>query len=399
MKKLSPKLRLIVIILAIVGVIILAANWLLPTASNNMHLPSSVENYKISPHKSALVKTDNYRNLSVKSEQKQVNQAESAGQSYVPNLFSDSDNATDYQKNTNITAESPKDFYIKNHNHKSPSDVLSANLATIPPQQKALQINNGSNFEMQDSSGMRQSVENLLKLWSKHDDSNTFKSDNEKSTAALAAASQGAAPLNLIKAGDILFAVINTAINSDQKGTPVLATVVTGKYKGAKLLGQFQLSGERLVIKFNQMSIPGHNNSISINAYAIDSETAQSSLAGDINHHYLLRYGSLFAAAFLQGFGTYFNSDNQDSWNCNKSGTICINNKLNDSVRDASFSGLGEIGTSLSSSVRQEFSRPVTVKLAKGAGIGVLFMQDVQQSSLINRQLVQTISQKINHDT
>ena len=42
----------------------------------------------------------------------------------------------------------------------------------------------------------------------------------------------------LIKAGSILFAVLDTAVNSDYPDTPVLATIVDGKYKGAKLLGK-----------------------------------------------------------------------------------------------------------------------------------------------------------------
>ncbi len=41
----------------------------------------------------------------------------------------------------------------------------------------------------------------------------------------------------MIKAGTIMFAVLDTAVNSDEPG-PILATMVSGKYKGAKLIGR-----------------------------------------------------------------------------------------------------------------------------------------------------------------
>ena len=110
-----------------------------------------------------------------------------------------------------------------------------------------------------------------------------------------------------IKAGDILFAVMDTAVNSDQPG-PILATIVSGKLKGSKLIGSFNLptNSDRMLITFNLISIPGSNKTTSINAYAIDPNTGRTALSTRANHHYLLRYGSLFASTFLQGFGNAF---------------------------------------------------------------------------------------------
>jgi intracellular multiplication protein IcmE len=128
------------------------------------------------------------------------------------------------------------------------------------------------------------------------------------------------------------------------------------------------------------MTLPDRSQSLAIDAYAVDENTAQASLTGEVNHHYILRYGSLFAAAFLQGFGSYFSDRNDDNVVCSKDSVICVNNQLNNSARDAAFSGLGQVGTALSSSVQQQFSRPITVELARGTGLGVLFMRDVEPS-------------------
>ena len=56
------------------------------------------------------------------------------------------------------------------------------------------------------------------------------------------------------------------------------------------------------MLNFSLLSIPQIINSVSISAVAIDPYTAHTALSGDVNNHYLLRYGSLFASSFLQGY-------------------------------------------------------------------------------------------------
>jgi intracellular multiplication protein IcmE len=56
----------------------------------------------------------------------------------------------------------------------------------------------------------------------------------EKSSTTTTVTTITGAPL--IKAGTIIFGVLDTAVNSDYPDTPVLVTIVDGPYKGAKLL-------------------------------------------------------------------------------------------------------------------------------------------------------------------
>ncbi|WP_440615194.1 DotG/IcmE/VirB10 family protein [Cysteiniphilum sp. 6C5] len=226
-------------------------------------------------------------------------------------------------------------------------------------------------------------VQGVVAKWSNQSNMETKDApkDNANMTNNGEISSQNKAVL--VKAGYIGFAVIDTSVNSDQIGTPVLAHIVEGPLKGSKLLGSFTREGDYIVVKFNLMSMPSRSNSISINAYAVDGSTAQIALASDVNHHYIERYGSLFAAAFLQGFGTYFSNQNQNQQIClsGQSGGLlpCFNVNSNNqpSVKSAAFSGLGQVGTALSSNMASVFNRPPTVKLYQGTGVGILFTNDV----------------------
>ena len=188
--------------------------------------------------------------------------------------------------------------------------------------------------------------------------------------------SQGA----IIKTGDVLFAVLDTSVNSDEPG-PILATIVSGKLKGAKLIGSFNMptNADKMVISFNTMSAPGAPKTISISAYAIDPNTARTALAGRTNHHYLLRYGSLFASSFLEGFGNAFQSANTTVTIGGTGGgqNITVQNGVGRSALENAVIGLATLGKAWGQVAQQQFSTPTTVEVYSGTGLGILFTQDV----------------------
>ena len=122
---------------------------------------------------------------------------------------------------------------------------------------------------------------------------NTAGANNEKG-------SQQQASGPIIKAGTVMFAVLDTAVNSDEK-SPILATIVTGELKGTKIIGNFERVDKKVLMKFNVMNVPRFQHTFGINAVAIDPNTARTAVSGYVNSHYLLRYGTLFASAFLSG--------------------------------------------------------------------------------------------------
>ena len=184
----------------------------------------------------------------------------------------------------------------------------------------------------------------------------------------------------LVKTGDVYFAVLDTAINSDEPG-PILATVVSGQFKGAKLIGSFTLpsNADKMIISFNTMSVPGAAKSTSINAYAIDPNTARTALSSSTDHHYLSRYGSLFAATFLEGFGNAFQSAGTTITIGNSVAVpnTTVSSGVGRSVLENAVIGLATLGKSWGQVAQQQFSRPTTVQVCAGTGLGILFTQDL----------------------
>ena len=183
---------------------------------------------------------------------------------------------------------------------------------------------------------------------------------------------------DVIKAGSIVFGVMDTALNSDQPG-PVLATIVQGPLNGAKLIGSFTRTDDRMLISFNRISIPGIKNSVPTSIVAIDSNTARTAVASSVDKHYLLRYGTLFASSFLEGLsqaisssGTQLSVGAADAGAGN--GWKVVKDNL--SPTGKALVALGTVGSRFSNALQPVFSTPPTVRVNSGDGIGLLFMSD-----------------------
>ena len=183
---------------------------------------------------------------------------------------------------------------------------------------------------------------------------------------------------SLLKAGSILFGVLQTGVNTDSPG-PIMATVEVGPYKGAKLLGSLQPAGryaKGVALKFTTMTLPQYNTSISINAYAIDPDTAHTALASNVDHHYLLRYGTLIASSFIGGLGEATALSNSTVVSGPLGGTT-QNYQLPDNFGAQALYAAGEAGQKVGDEAGKLFNRPTTITINSGTGIGILYMQDV----------------------
>ena len=182
----------------------------------------------------------------------------------------------------------------------------------------------------------------------------------------------------IMKAGSIMFAVLQTSIDSDDVGTPIMAKIVTGKLKGAKLMGKFMRINTHLVMRFNLLNEPNYPKSIAINSYAIDPDTARTALSGSVNEHYMQRYGTLFASSFLEGIGDAFQSVTS-TMTAMKIGSMSIPVvvKHPPNAAQAALIGLGKVGSRVGQDMGNVINRPPTVKLQAGTGIGILIMSDL----------------------
>ena len=175
------------------------------------------------------------------------------------------------------------------------------------------------------------------------------------------------------KAGDVMYAVMTTEVDTDVPG-PIMATVVSGRLKGARLVGSFVQAGEGAQVTFSTINLPKLSKSSGIQAVAIDPDTAKTALATDVDHHYLLRYGSLFASSFLKGFSSAIT--NEGSTVTNGDSTVQTISKK--STRERTMIGLGEVGSEYAKSMSNNFDKPVTVRVKKGTGFGLLFTADTK---------------------
>lgn len=180
------------------------------------------------------------------------------------------------------------------------------------------------------------------------------------------------------KAGSVMFAVLDTGVNSDEE-SPIMATIVQGKFRGAKLLGEFKRVESRVVLSFKTMSLPALQNSVALNAVAIDENTARTALASDVNNHYMLRYGTLFASSFLTGMSQAISQSGAQVTNPsdNNSGNIWSVTSRNLNPTEKTLVALGQVGTQFATALAKHVNTPPTVTVNAGTGLGILFMNDL----------------------
>lgn len=273
-------------------------------------------------------------------------------------------------------------------------------LDDIMKQQRALQLDQRFQQKVQQRMGQKlaaanQEMSGWKSVQAQQYMAGNAKDDKDSQASQLGGTSGGEGALNgenpnasqaegsaLVHMGDVLFAVIDTSVDSDEP-SPILATIVTGKLKGGKLIGSFNLpsNADKMVISFNALSLPGASKTLSISAFAIDPNTARTALSSETDHHYLMRYGSLFASTFLEGFGNAFQSADTSITIGGTGGVqdTTVQNGIGRSALENAVIGLATVGKAWGQIAQQNMSRPTTVQVYSGTAVGVLFTQDLKQ--------------------
>lgn len=177
-----------------------------------------------------------------------------------------------------------------------------------------------------------------------------------------------------VKPGDLLYAVIDTGVNSDVPSA-VMATVASGKLKNARLLGKFQRFEERLVLAFSRVILPDGSDA-QMEGYAVDPDTSEASVASSVDTHFFSRWGGLVASAFLEGLSNAKRYSGAQS-------TIYggMNGQTTDqmvwntySPADQAWIAAGKVGERAGKIFEKNFDRPPTVFLASGTAVGILVL-------------------------
>lgn len=290
---------------------------------------------------------------------------------YVSNA-SPSDEASIAQT---VNPETAASAFMPKMKTNSPNDQL-ADLER--QQQLRVSKQQRQDMIMQQQGAMSMQAQKLLVGWSNYT-AQTRETAIPDVAPAVAQGAQGNTTSSseggdVVKAGDIMFAVLDTAVNTDEKGTPIMARIVGGPYKGGKIIGRFTLVDKRVLLSFNLLNLPDRGKSVAINAVAIDPDTARTAMSGEVDNHYLLRYGTFFASAFLSGISNAITSSGATT-QTTVTGTVTTYPQLNPT--ESALVGLGQVGKEYSKVLGQNINMPPTVTIQAGTGMGLLFMNDV----------------------
>ncbi len=186
----------------------------------------------------------------------------------------------------------------------------------------------------------------------------------------------GAQAVTLIPSGTIFSAVLDTEVVSSDNG-PILATIVAGPYKGAKMIGNSRLVDEKVALQFNSLSFKGAT--VAVNAFAVDQSSARVGLADEVETHWFRKYGLVFLSSFVGGYGEAAAQNASVTSNTSTGSTVVQQAPL--SSKDRALVAAGKSGTTLAQQLSQEASKvQTTVTVHQGSPVGILFVGDVSAS-------------------
>ena len=182
------------------------------------------------------------------------------------------------------------------------------------------------------------------------------------------------APANIgIQPGDLLYAIVDTGVNSDVPSA-VMATIVSGKHRDARLLGKFQRFEERLVLSFSSVILPSGER-LQVEAYAVDPSTSEASVASSVDTHFFSRWGGLIAASFLEGLSTakrFSGAQSTVYGNASETTDQMVWNTY--SPADQAWIAAGKVGERSAKIFERNFDRPPAVYLESATAVGILVL-------------------------
>ncbi|EKS6645695.1 conjugal transfer protein TraO [Enterobacter hormaechei] len=204
-----------------------------------------------------------------------------------------------------------------------------------------------------------------------------------KTASTSAGAPQDSPPAQMIVApGTRPGAVMDSAVDSDNLNSIVLAHIPAGPLAGATLTAQgIQLAGDGVSIHFTQMTLNG--TGYNVDAWALTDDTLQSSVATDVSHRYFSRIILPAIADGIGGVGQLYKDQNTQILSTS-AGTISGGTG---DVKGSAVAGtiIGGIGASAGQVMTSDAARlPATqVRISQNQTIAVLFMKGVYDTDRI----------------
>ncbi len=186
--------------------------------------------------------------------------------------------------------------------------------------------------------------------------------------------------ITLLPAGEILYAQLITEANSDVPG-PVLAEIMSGPLKGSKILGDFEVQNELITLNFN--TIVYKEESLGIEAVAVDPNTTLTGMATEVDHRYFRRIVLPMAAAFVEGAAEAISESGRTNITI-QGETVAEETEETDSNQEVA-SGIEEAGEELRDILEEMADNTeVLVRIASGTPMGILFISPVVDDSAVS---------------
>ncbi len=210
--------------------------------------------------------------------------------------------------------------------------------------------------------------------WLEKREAEKQKKIEDKQAAAKANAQAKATVLDIIQpAGTIEYAQLITEANSDAPG-PVLAQVLSGPLRGARILGTFTTQENYLTLTFDTIVVDGV--SYAADAIALDPASANPGLVTEIDRRYFERVILPAAAAFVEGMGEAIAESGSTS--VTVSGDTVVEEEEPLDTRQEIFKGVEEASGKIGEIMDKEGSKiKPMIKVGAGTAVGILFLQPV----------------------
>lgn len=179
-----------------------------------------------------------------------------------------------------------------------------------------------------------------------------------------------------VAAGDLMYGEMMATVNSDAP-MPVIAEITTGEHKGARMLGSFQtdaMSG-KLVVNFSQMT--KGDITVPVTAVAVDGFTADSSIRSGIERRYLKRYGTIFAATFIEGLAEGRAEPAKRIIEDSDGDQQVVEEARTD--EESLWKGVEESVGAISDDIRASAPKGPKIYLHSGYPVGILFLDDLRE--------------------
>jgi hypothetical protein len=173
--------------------------------------------------------------------------------------------------------------------------------------------------------------------------------------------------------------IFATMSDIDERGRPTL-------FDGATLRGSVQYSDEDASIVFNSARLKT-GQEVPIQAIAVSGSTGNTGVAENVNRHVFQRYGSLFLAGLIEGFGQVGLTRLEESGEASTYVVTGDGSSItveSDAATDEEVlaAALEPVGSNLSSAAASNFNRPHTISGTAGMAFAIVFVESISAEDI-----------------